>query len=109
MSIQEAVYYIYEAKKMSEVSPGVGPLTDMAVTWKSDRPGYGKIKMIGPFYMTRLENEYKRFGPQPYEPSGWPSIIEEFPTTDQLSPPSTTGDPSLPQPSPELLEGSDES
>jgi hypothetical protein len=94
MPIEEAAYYIFEAKKFSEVSPGVGSRTDMAVVKKSKKTGFTNWQAVSPFYMTRLENEHKQFGLRDYAPSPW---SEAFPglsfTEDQSTPESTTHDP----------------
>lgn len=110
MPIGEAAYYIYEAKKFSEVAPGVGPRTDMAVVGRSDRPGYSKWMMVDPFYMERLDSEYKRFGPQEYrpEPWRWPMAALWF-KEDQPNPQPTTDDQSPSPPLQESPEGSGES
>lgn len=110
MPINEAAYYIYEAKRLSEVAPGVGSRTDMAVIGDVDRPGFSKWMTVDPFYMARLDSEYKRFGPQEYksEPWQWPTVGLWF-KEDQPSPELTTDDQSPPPPSLELPERSGES
>lgn len=91
MPLDEAAYYIYEAKKFSEVSPGVGPSTTMAVIGKSPQSsGFSRWKHADPFCMARLENEYKQFGPQPYIASGWPEGFGSLAITEGQSTPELT-------------------
>ena len=52
-SLIETVYNVYEAKRASEVAPGVGKLTDMALIREN------KIKFFGPEMMTALETAHK--------------------------------------------------
>jgi hypothetical protein len=94
----EAAYYIYEAKKFSEIAPGVGPNTDMAMAAPSLRQGFARWKHVSALYLQRLEEDYKKFGPQRYQPSNWPELLPglEFPE-EQSDPESTTHD-QTPQP-----------
>jgi len=47
------LYNVYEAKRASEVAPGVGKLTDLAVIHD------GKIFFAGPDLLKALENSHK--------------------------------------------------
>ena len=62
-----AVYCLYEAKKLSEISLGVGPSTDVAVlTHGADGGTQLRSIQLG---VVVLENLYKQFGPQPFNPT----------------------------------------
>jgi 20S proteasome alpha/beta subunit len=110
LPIAEAAYYIYEAKKLSEVASGVGQNTDMLVLKKSEKPGFTKWNTVSGFYIAHLESEYKEFGPRDYKAAAWDDILPGLSfREDQSNPQSTKADPSPPQPSPESPGGSGES
>jgi hypothetical protein len=52
-SLEETVYNVYEAKRASEVAPGVGKLTDMAIIRN------GKICFGGPELLDALNSAHK--------------------------------------------------
>jgi Proteasome subunit len=98
MPIEEAAYYIYEAKKFSEVAPGVGQSTDMAVMASSPKPGFSRWQMVSPFYMARLESEYKQFGPQAYVGEAFPALLPGLSFKEAQSTPEVPMDDSQSQP-----------
>lgn len=102
LQIEEAAYYLYEAKKMSEIGSGIGPGTSMSVL-KKGRPGYVRYKHVDGFTMAELEQQYKACGIQEYRPAVHGRIQGtgfSF-TEDQSNPQSTTDGQQSP---PALLE-----
>ncbi|MGA7239823.1 MAG: hypothetical protein WBY44_29355 [Bryobacteraceae bacterium] len=91
LPIGEAAYYIYEAKKLSEISSGVGPGTNMCIV-KKGIPGYARYKHVDVFAMADLDSQYKRFGIQEFDKRVSPTRIGSglsF-TEDRSDPQSTT-------------------
>lgn len=107
--IPRVLYSVYEAKRMSEITPGVGLSTHIGVY------GSGRsVRWITDDGMGKLENAFARFGPQRVwvEPTEVPN---DYISTDPRiivglqDPPSTTVDPSHLPPSPESPEAKSES
>jgi hypothetical protein len=96
LPISQAAYYLYEAKRMSEVSGDVGKSTNIGIFGKS-RPGFIRWKMLDPIATAMLDGQYKRFGPQEYDGNqiqwvGLPFRIKEY----QPALEATTDDPQSP-------------
>ena len=60
MSVDEAIYYIWEAKRLSEIAPGVGRKTDIGILIPGD------LRLPSPFVIPELDEAYKRFGLQKF-------------------------------------------
>jgi hypothetical protein len=100
--IYAALYFVYEAKRIGEVSPHVGKLTHLNRLWIGPNGIDGGV--LTSTDVGELDEAFKHFGPQPFD---W-----SWGLTSPLTKPdhqSTTDDPSHPQPSPESPGGSDES
>jgi hypothetical protein len=97
LDIQEAIYYAYEAKRLSEVAPGVGPETTVAVAKKGTLPGYSKFEMVNVFYMSRLESQYRKLALQDYISCQMESIFPVLPFRESQSDQQSTKPASLDQ------------
>ncbi|MEO8129174.1 MAG: hypothetical protein ABJF23_33630 [Bryobacteraceae bacterium] len=79
LDIMEALYYIYEAKRLSEVAPGVGQTTGMFVMLPSRRVGGDSAIFgisLGAF--ESLNAQYRRFGLKAFKPTiGFGDLIPE--------------------------------
>ena len=65
----EALYYVYEAKRMAEVSPGVGKETHIVILRHNHSRQQGETVVItGQSGIPALEKQFERFGPQLYQP-----------------------------------------
>ena len=62
-SVQETLYSLYEAKKLAEVTPGVGDKTLVAMQFLS-KPG--RLQWLSARGLEILEHEFSTFGPKPY-------------------------------------------
>jgi len=96
--LRQALYFVYEAKRISEMSPSVGPMTSLIVL----EPTNGGLRSYHAGFETLMffHNQFDRFGPQPYSDGTtppWPSVFPEAP--QRLL--STKDDPSHQPPSPE--------
>ncbi len=106
--LRQMLYYVYEAKRMGEMSPYVGELTSLMVL--KPRPDGGFVMdNVNPNGINFLKEEFERFGPQKftgYKPFPMDSL---FTAAGQPGPLNPTDD-QLPQPPlPELPRESDES
>lgn len=61
--IGDVMYFLYEAKRISEVDPYVGKQTNMFVLEQSSRGSLLAYEVVGTGY-TFLEQQFERFGPQ---------------------------------------------
>ena len=107
--ITRVLYSVYEAKRMSEITPGVGKSTHIGVF------GSGRlVRWATARGMEKLEEAFMRFGPQyiPFDPKEAPN---DYLSTDTrgivgpLDPPSPTTDQSGQPPLPESPGGTGES
>jgi len=109
MSVEEVAYYVYEAKRMSEVASSVGPATSLAVMRRSG-PGFSQFRMIDDFTMATLDAHYKQIGPQEYKPYATLLVPFGFSLPEGRPDLRQTKADQLPQlPSPESPGESDES
>jgi hypothetical protein len=60
LDIEEAMYYVYEAKRLSEVAPGVGRSTHLRIVEPDGVLPLSQQELLA------LENQYQRFGLQPF-------------------------------------------
>jgi hypothetical protein len=77
-SLDQTIYSVYEAKKLSEMSPFVGEKSTMAII----RPGDSGLAFES-VDIKILEKEFKRFGPKPYRrtPRGTRDYLRVTPIT----------------------------
>jgi hypothetical protein len=61
MSLDEAAYYVWEAKRFSEIAPGVGAQTDFEVLSPD-----GKMRLQHAAIRPALDGAYRKFGLQKY-------------------------------------------
>ncbi len=66
MAFNEAIYCVYEAKKMSEKNAGVGPDTEIFVVYQN------VFKSVTEEGLAYLGEQYKRLSIQPLEPAPYP-------------------------------------
>jgi 20S proteasome alpha/beta subunit len=66
--LDEVLYAVYEAKKMSEISPHVGPTTTMLVLLRTER--IYVVQGVQDEAMKYLDSCFRKFGPRVYAPKG---------------------------------------
>ena len=102
MNIDEVLYYVYEAKRWSELETGVNKNTSIMIQRDGDKPASVVINPLQPDGLNHLRRLYRRFGPQPYRAEYVPldEILAVTPVTPP-DPPHPITDPSGQKPSPE--------
>jgi Proteasome subunit len=69
LDFKEALYYVYEAKRLSEIAPAVGPETMIEVVknWPNKDTGTGtRCLTLVPAQLSILDEHYKKIGLQPF-------------------------------------------
>jgi hypothetical protein len=115
-SFQEVAYAVYEAKRLGEITPGVGPRTSMCVLDIVDGESQLRSRHVPDKGLLFLESQLARFAPQQYEvrelPKDYLCMADQFGIVSEevkSGPQPTTPDLSSPKPSQESPGGSDES
>lgn len=69
-SVEKAMYCAYEAKRLAQISPGVGSKTEMGVIFgpydKEKSGGFREFGIVGSGGFEYLETQFKRFGLQEF-------------------------------------------
>jgi hypothetical protein len=68
----QAMYLAYEAKKLSEVMPGVGSETEMSIVrwWGEDKP----LSVHSVDCEVEMQENFKKYGPQPLPSEDFPNL-----------------------------------
>lgn len=66
-SLQDALYFSYEAKRMAELSPHVGKKLTSMIVLKADGDHFG-FKFVSPAGLEYLEEQFHEFGPRTFSP-----------------------------------------
>lgn len=66
MDIDEVLYYVYEAKRWSELETGVNKNTTIFIQRAGEKPAEVILNPLQPDGIKHLRRLYRRFGPQPY-------------------------------------------
>lgn len=64
--LEQAIYYVYEAKRSSDHVPGVGKETYLSVLEFNDKQKQTVFYNLNNDEMTRLSQQYAQFGPRPF-------------------------------------------
>jgi hypothetical protein len=62
--LPQTLYNVYEAKKLSELAPSVGPMTNMAVIEPSSGGATEHIRGVSTTTLTLLESHFQQYGPR---------------------------------------------
>lgn len=106
--LNQTIYNVYEAKRLGENAPGVGRQTEMTIL-RAISDGSPQVEVVTRFGIEFLQKQFSKYGPQSTE--GLEPLPQEYrvmvPT--EVLPRWKRRDQSIPPPSRELPEGSNES